>query len=47
MRDYIDELAEEIGDTIRAKEAGGRISQDIEELIEMKNTASLLKVPDR
>ena len=44
LGDYIDELAEQIGETIRAKEAGGRISQDIEQLIEMKNTAILLKV---
>lgn len=44
LRDYIGELSDEIGETIRAKEAGGRISQDIEELIDMKNTAILLKV---
>jgi hypothetical protein len=44
LRDYIDELSDEIGRAIRAKEAGGRINQDIEELIEMKNTAILLKV---
>ena len=44
LRDWLYMLSDEIGETIRAKEAGGRINQDIELLVEMKDTAILLKV---
>lgn len=44
LKDYMGELREEIGKTIRLKESGGRINEDIERLIDMKNEAILLKV---
>lgn len=43
LKDYMDDLSAEIGSTIRTKEAGGRITQDKDQLIEMKNTAIVLK----
>ena len=44
LKDYMNELSEEIGKTIRLKESGGRVTEDIEQLIFMKNTAILLRV---
>ena len=40
----MDELSAGIGKTIRLKESGGRVTEDIEQLVFMKNTAILLKV---
>ena len=44
LKDYMDELSAGIGKTIRLKESGGRVTEDIEQLVFMKNTAILLKV---